>query len=209
MLGEVPVPSAVAQHQDHERRERQRPPEQHGAEPRRRVHLRVLEIGQATGLEAGPPARRLELRSPVGLGGRDGFETALAVGTVELQRHRSDRSAVARSARAGSSSPAVDGCGPPPSSSQSSISWVNETSLEKRAPTDSPRWMRLIASPISGATDRTVICGIRFAAASGTESVITTSRSVVSRMRSIAGSLMTPCVAQAYISVTPSRSSAR
>ena len=33
-------------------------------------------------------------------------------------------------------------------SSQSSISWVNETSLLNSAPTDSPRWIRLIASPI-------------------------------------------------------------
>ena len=34
---------------------------------------------------------------------------------------------------------------------------MNETSLENSAPTDSPRWMRLIASPMSGATDSVVI----------------------------------------------------
>ena len=45
-------------------------------------------------------------------------------------------------------------------SSQRSISWVNSTSLEKSAPTDSPRWMRLIASPMSGAIDSVVIFAI-------------------------------------------------
>ena len=54
---------------------------------------------------------------------------------------------------------------------------MNETSLENSAPTDSPRWMRLIASPMSGATDSVVIFGMRFDGGSGTESVMTTSRS--------------------------------
>ena len=53
---------------------------------------------------------------------------------------------------------------------------MSETSLEKSAPTDSPRWMRLIASPMSGATDSVVILGIRLRSGSGTESVRTTSR---------------------------------
>ena len=36
---------------------------------------------------------------------------------------------------------------------------MNETSLLNSAPTDSPRWIRLIASPMSGATDSVVIFG--------------------------------------------------
>ena len=56
-------------------------------------------------------------------------------------------------------------------SSQSSISWTRLSSLEKSAPTDSPRWMRRIASPISGATDSVWICGIRLRGGSGTVSV--------------------------------------
>ena len=90
------------------------------------------------------------------------------VGPVELERHRSDGTAAARA-------PVVKAPrrrrphrrerrpGPSPPSSQSSISWVNDTSLENSAPTDSPRWMRLIASPMSGATDSTVILGMRLA----------------------------------------------
>ena len=62
---------------------------------------------------------------------------------------------------------------------------MKETSLENSAPTDSPRWMRLIASPMSGATDSVVIFGMRLAGGSGTESVMTTSRSELSRIRSI------------------------
>ena len=34
---------------------------------------------------------------------------------------------------------------------------MSEISLENSAPTDSPRWMRLMASPMSGATDSVVI----------------------------------------------------
>jgi hypothetical protein len=74
---------------------------------------------------------------------------------------------------------------------------VNEISLLNNAPTDSPRWIRLIASPTSGAIEIVVIWLIRFAGGSGTVSVRTTSRSADSRIRSIAGSLRTPWVAQA------------
>ena len=66
-------------------------------------------------------------------------------------------------------------------SSHRSISWVNETSLENSAPTDSPRWIRLIASPMSGATESVVILASRFARGSGTESVRTTSRRLEAR----------------------------
>ena len=74
---------------------------------------------------------------------------------------------------------------------------MNETSLLNSAPTDSPRWIRLIASPMSGATDSVVILARRLTAGSGTESVSTTSRMFESRSRSTAGSLRTPCVAHA------------
>ena len=81
--------------------------------------------------------------------------------------------------------------------SQRTISWVSETSLEKSAPTDSPRWMRRIASPMSGATESVVILASRLRSGSGTESVRTTSRRLEAAIRSTAGSLSTPCVAQA------------
>ena len=55
---------------------------------------------------------------------------------------------------------------------------MNETSLLNSAPTDSPRWIRLIASPMSGATESVVILARRLAGGSGTVSVRTTSRSV-------------------------------
>ena len=74
---------------------------------------------------------------------------------------------------------------------------MRATSLENSAPTDSPRWMRLMASPMSGATERVVILGIRFRSGSGMESVRTTSMSDEAAMRSTAGSLSTPWVAQA------------
>ena len=74
---------------------------------------------------------------------------------------------------------------------------MNETSELNSAPTDSPRWMRLIASPMSGATDSTLICGMCLSAGSGTVSVMTTSRRLELAIRSIAGSDRTPWVAQA------------
>src|SRR5947209_3410340 len=77
------------------------------------------------------------------------------------------------------------------------ISWVNETSELNSAPTDSPRWMRLIASPMSGATDSTLILGLCFDAGSGTVSVMITSLSEELAIRSIAGSDRTPWVAHA------------
>ena len=52
---------------------------------------------------------------------------------------------------------------------------MNSTSLENSAPTDSPRWMRRIASPMSGATDRVVIWRNRLAGGRGIESVRTSS----------------------------------
>ena len=77
---------------------------------------------------------------------------------------------------ASSSAAGVDAALAMPSSHRS-ISWVRATSLENSAPTDSPRWMRLMASPMSGATESVVILGIRFRSGSGIESVRTTSRS--------------------------------
>ena len=74
---------------------------------------------------------------------------------------------------------------------------MNDTSDENSAPTDSPRWIRLMASPISGATDRTLICG---------EHLRRRQRDAVRdhdlaqaelAIRSTAGSDSTPCVAQA------------
>ena len=50
---------------------------------------------------------------------------------------------------------------------------------------------------------KVVQLGSRFEAGSGMESVMTTSRSELSRMRSTAGSLSTPCVAQATTRVAP------
>ena len=133
------------------------------------------EVGFISGfLSSGsrPPSRPVPQRgerswsrqSARGRGAR--LEAALAVGPVELEGHRSPASGTApgevalskaprrrrprrRSSRV-SSVPSVP-------SSQSSISWVSETSLENSAPTDSPRWIRLIASPMSGATDSVVI----------------------------------------------------
>ena len=64
---------------------------------------------------------------------------------------------------------------------------MNSTSLENSAPTDSPRWIRLIASPMSGAIESVVILAIRLPAGSGTVSVRTSSRSSESPIRSTAG----------------------
>ena len=74
---------------------------------------------------------------------------------------------------------------------------MNSTSLLNSAPTDSPRWIRLIASPMSGAIESVVIFAIRLAGGSGTVSVRTTSRSPESARRSTAGSDRIPWVAQA------------
>ena len=161
----VPEPRAVAHHEEHERQRGEAEPEQHGHQHRGRVHLRVLELGQALCGAAGAPARRAELVAPVPFGDRTRLEAALAVGSVELEAHRSPAGAARPSRLEGS--PSTGGCPSPrrlepsPPSSQSSISWVNETSLENSAPTDSPRWMRLMASPMSGATDSVVIFGSR------------------------------------------------
>ena len=74
---------------------------------------------------------------------------------------------------------------------------MNSTSLENSAPTDSPRWMRLIASPMSGAIESVVILRDALAGGSGTVSVRTSSRSAESLIRSTAEPDRTPCVAQA------------
>ncbi len=50
--------------------------------------------------------------------------------------------------------------------------WISE---ENSAPTDSPRWMRVMASPMSGATERTLILGSWCDGGSGMVSVMTTS----------------------------------
>ena len=81
------------------------------------------------------------------------------------------------------------------SSSQNVISSTMRTSELNRAPTLSPRWMRLIASPNSGATERTVIRGL-CAGGSGMVSVTTISVIGTSAMRSSAGPEKTPWVAQ-------------
>src|SRR5439155_14706631 len=187
---------AVTRYQDDERQRAEAQPEQHRQRRRGRVHLGVLQLGQPAALERRAPARRAELPPPVRLRDAARLEVASAVGSVELEAHR--RACLADASCGGSrappspsSSPAGGSVPPLPSaswpgslrkssflatpSSQRSISWVNETSLENSAPTDSPRWIRLIASPISGATDSVVILAIRFAAGSGIESVTTTS----------------------------------
>ena len=75
---------------------------------------------------------------------------------------------------------------------------MKETSLLNSAPTDSPRWIRLIASPMSGATDSVVILGEALEAGSGTESVRTTSRRIaVADALDRPGRDSTPWVAQA------------
>ena len=75
---------------------------------------------------------------------------------------------------------------------------MSETSLENSAPTDSPRWMRLIASPMSGATESVVILGSRLRRRQrdrvGQDDL---AQALMRAIRSIAGSLSTPCVAQA------------
>ena len=75
---------------------------------------------------------------------------------------------------------------------------MSETSLENSAPTDSPRWIRLIASPMSGATDSVVILGRRLRSGQrdrvGQDDLAQARRRAI---RSTAGSLRTPCVAQA------------
>ena len=108
------------------------------------------------------PARRPELVAPVGVGDGARLEAALAVGSVELKAHRSPagpRRPVGRRDRS-PSRPAVARSTSPRAVLPEEHLLGERTSLENSAPTDSPRWMRLIASPISGATDRVVI-GIR------------------------------------------------
>src|SRR2546423_1308385 len=224
----MPEARPVTQYQQHERQRTQAQPEEDREHRRGRVHLDVLQLGQPAALERRAPARRAELPPPVRLVDAAGLQVALAVGAMELEAHR--RARLADSSCGGSrassggaplsplpplppfrSSPPFPSASWPGSfrksnvlatpSSQSSISWVNDTSLENSAPTDSPRWIRLIASPISGATDSVVILAIRLAAGSGIESVTTTSMRFDSRIRSTAGSLRTPCEAQAEISV--------
>ena len=111
--------------------------------PQRGERSWSCQSGSATGAARGRPRRRV--------GGAGGSSVG-------------PRVAPARAALEGSSSSSSDPPGGPSElggppgasapSSHRSISWVNETSLENRAPTDSPRWMRLMASPMSGATDR-------------------------------------------------------
>ena len=153
-------------------------------EPRGRVHLGVLELGQPLAPQRGAPARRPQLvapvRRPTGRGSRPPSPSGRwSWRVIGLLPGADAAGAGAPSCRARRRLVARRGC---PAclrapSSQRSISWVNETSLENSAPTDSPRWMRLIASPMSGATDSVVILASRLARGSGTESVRTTSRS--------------------------------
>ena len=188
----LPEPAAVAEHEEQERHDPEAQPEQHRTEPRGRVHLRVLRAsGRRSPSSDGAPARRLELRPPVRrrpagrargrprrrVGGAGGSSVACLGGrgervrSVGLTRHRASPSRVS--------------IVPSAPSSHRTISWVSDTSLENSAPTDSPRWMRRIASPMSGATDRVVILASRLRSGSGTESVRTTSRRLEAAIRSI------------------------
>src|SRR6266498_3331660 len=200
----IPEARTVAQDEKHERGEPEPQPEEDGEGRQRRLHLRVPELGQAVAPQAHTPARRSELTAPVALAGVPGFDATPAVRPVELEAHRraearADASSDAGPARGGplsgwSSSPSKSRCSPP---SQKVISWVNVTSLLNSAPTDSPRWIRLMASPMSGATDSVLIWRICLAAGSGMESVRTTSRRFDFWIRSTAGPDRMPWVAHA------------
>ena len=52
------------------------------------------------------------------------------------------------------------------------VRWISD---ENSAPTESPRWMRVMASPMSGATERTLMVGSWCEGGSGMVSVMTTS----------------------------------
>src|SRR5829696_6553965 len=195
---------AVPNDDDEEGQDRQRAPEQHGANGARGVHLRIGEIRELAALQRCPPPRRAELVAPVVIGDGPDLEAALAVGPMQLQAHwvsgvvrqapaeagiGDGTSSSAVSGVAGSGCGGVDGSRPPPvppsrPSSHRSISCVNETSELNSAPTDSPRWIRLIASPMSGATDRTLSFSIWRDGERGIVSVMTTSRSAEFAMRS-------------------------
>src|SRR5207249_3873746 len=75
-------------------------PEQDGPEARRRVHLRVLQIGQASPAQSAAPARRAQLGLPVVIGNLAWFKSALAVRAVQLEGHRSPVRAAADAASA-------------------------------------------------------------------------------------------------------------
>ena len=121
-----------------------------------RAPARRAELGRASRRSATRRAARGRPRRRVG--GAGGSSVVPGYGAqrgrlVKALRRR-------RRAAVGSSSPRVSSVPSLPSSHRS-ISWVSDTSLENSAPTDSPRWMRLIASPMSGATESVVILGMR------------------------------------------------
>src|SRR4051812_39158961 len=216
---QVPETRSVAYDQEHERQHGENQPEDDRPTRRGGVHLRVAELRQLLASQAGAPPRQVQLVAPVRICDPARLEVPLAIGTVKLEAHRSPWFAAEASCggSAASSPPAPSPSAPlPPSSpsascpgslrrsslratpsSQRSISWVNETSLENRAPTDSPRWIRLIASPMSGATEMVRILASRLAGGSGIVSVRPTSRRLDSRIRSMGGSVRAPWVAQA------------
>ena len=204
---EVPEARAVADQQHDEREGGQADPEQDRHQRRRRVHLRVGELRQAAPAQGGAPARRWSCSRQSPSGRRDRLEPAVgrvggaggsSVAWLAAAKRAASAStgAPARRRRSRRRSSRMSSVRATPSS-QMSICWVSATSLENRAPTDSPRWIRLIASPMSGAIDKVLIFAIRFAAGSGIESVRTTSLSVEARILSTAGSDRTPWVAQA------------
>jgi len=83
-------------------------------------------------------------------------------------------------------------------SSQSSISCVNETFAAEQRTTDSPRWIRLIASAISGATDKVVILPSRLPPAVA-PNPSGRSRAGLERIRRQPGRSGTPCVARRIV----------
>ena len=125
------------------------------------------------------PSGRSELVAPVPSGSvGPRLEAALAVGSVELEAHRSPGlAAAARAAgvdsvrlrlrgaarRSGRRAVGIERPGDPVLPEEHLLG-ERRPRCENSAPTDSPRWIRLIASPMSGATESVVIWGIRFAA---------------------------------------------
>src|SRR5262249_43535080 len=74
---------------------------------------------------------------------------------------------------------------------------------QKMALTDSPVLIRRIASPKTGATERTCMFGNRFSGGIGTVLVVMISWTSSARSRSIAAPEKTPCVQATVTPVTP------
>ena len=182
-------PDAVADDHDHERHQRRaRPrtrspsPSTSGSSPGSRC------FGGSPSLAIVRPTRPAGCVVPVLFVRPPRLEATFAVRPVELQAHRSPGSSRRGSWIASASSPSAmvrrhrhravgTVVGPAAGSAIPALQAVlpqqhllgeGDLADENRAPTDSPRWIRLIASPISGATVRTRIFGSRLIAGSGT-----------------------------------------